>query len=370
MTNKELFYFAGKCLSLDDHPEFVQEIVRLCKSELIDWQRFVELCNGHLILPLVYLKFRSYDLLRHLPEELATHLEDIFELNYHRNKQILQQLDAITRTLNKHGVEPLFLKGAAYLLDGLYSNIGERILSDIDFLVQEKDYLLSAKLLENEGYEMVEPFSGDIATEKHYPRLYHPDYISIVEIHRLPVKKDYQHWFNTGLIETEKKPVGSLSGCYVPSDNHKIVHNFIHSQLANEGYLYGTVSFRDLYDLYLLSKRTDLSHTVEHIKSKQKAVAYFAFARLALGLDETFYPHRNFNFRVLTKKHSLNHQSRFFYTAFRSAIFIPKRIFGGYVFQFLKSLYSKEMRRSIARRLRNPRWYKDHFNFYKRFFSN
>lgn len=370
MTNNELFFFTGKCLSLDEHPELAEDIIKQCQSDSTDWQKFVGLCSNHLILPLVYVKFQTHGILEHLPEELVQHLKQIFDLNVTRNNQILQQIREITDTLNKHNIEPLFLKGSANLLDGLYSNIGERILSDVDFLVPEKDYLLSAKLLENVGYSVLEPFFGDAGEKTHYPRLCHPDFVSIIEIHRIPVKKNYEAWFNTNTIETEKKTIPSLPGCHVSSDKHKIIHNFIHSQLSDEGYLYGIVSFKDLYDLYLLSKRADLLHSLEEIKSKKRAIAYFAFAKMALGLNESFFSGSNLNYWILKKKHSLNLSSRIFYFTFRHTIFISQRIFSGYIGQFFEAFYSREMRKSIFKRLSNIQWYKEHINFYKRFLSN
>jgi len=53
MTNKELFYFTGKCLTLDEHPGFGQEIIENCRAEQIDWENFVHLCSTHLILPAI-----------------------------------------------------------------------------------------------------------------------------------------------------------------------------------------------------------------------------------------------------------------------------------------------------------------------------
>ena len=62
----------------------------------------------------------------------------IYGLNRERNIQILQRIDDITAELNKKNIQPVFLKGTANLLDGLYSDLGERMIGDIDFLVKEQ----------------------------------------------------------------------------------------------------------------------------------------------------------------------------------------------------------------------------------------
>lgn len=307
MNNKEIFYFTGKCLALDENPAFKSEIIEKCKNDLIEWEQFVGLCSNHLILPAIYLKFQSHGIIEYLPEDLAEFLKEVHHLNSVRNKQILLQLQEIMNILNEHEIFPTLLKGAGNLLDGLYADVGERILGDIDFLVPEKDYLLSAELMESNGYSTVSaiPAYSDLKSMKHYPRLYHPDFPAVIEIHRLPVREEYQSWFNTEIIDQEKKVVSSLNGCFVESDSHKIIHNFIHCQLSNKGYLHGIVSFRDLYDLYLLSKRTEVKNTIVHIKTKQIAISYFAFAGKALGLEERFKLKSNLVYWIFSDRKSV-----------------------------------------------------------------
>lgn len=167
----------------------------------------------------------------------------------------------------------------------------------------------------------------------------------------MPVSERYQSWFNSEIIDQDKKPLKSLQGSYVLSDNHNIILNFIHSQLDHEGHLYGIVSFRDLYDLYLLSKMTSLTGTIKNIKTREKAIAYFAFAGKAFGLNEKFYPDSNFSAWVFAKKHDLNHGSVFFYHSYRGIVYLGKRIFIGAFGQVIQSFYSKEMRRSVVKRV-------------------
>ena len=372
MTNSELFYFTGKCLALDENPRFNNEIIDKCKADVIDWQQFVALCSNHLILPAIYLKFMSHGIIEYLPDELSECLTEIYQLNVKRNSRILKQVDEIIRVLNNNKIYPVFLKGTGNLLDGLYSDIGERILGDIDFLVPENDYLLSAELMKNEGYSAVSEIRAytDVKTLKHYPRLFHPDFEAVIEIHRLPVNEKYQSWFNTGIIDREKVMVSSLPWCYVESDSHKIIHNFIHSQLSNKGNLLGIVSFRDLYDLYLLSKRVTVSETLPLIETKQRAIAYFVFAGRTLSLEHKFYLNSNLSSRILCLKHSLNLNSPAFYHTHRIIVFITRRIFVGYVGQIIKSTYSNRMRQSIIRRIISRKWYGGHLQSYKRFLNS
>lgn len=369
MTNKELFYFIGNCLALDDHPELTEEIIQKVRSETVNWEYFVNLCSGHLILPAIYLKLRSHGIINHLPKELSEFLEEIYGLNLERNKKILGQLHSITQTLNQHEIYPIFLKGTAHLLDQLYKDQGERMIGDIDFLVPGKDYLHAVEILKNDGYVTNSPVYFDVEDLKHYPCLLKPGEATHIEIHRIPVVEDYSSWFNSEIIDQEKKQVSALSGCFVLSDKHKIIHNFIHSQLGHKGHLSGMVSYRDLYDLYLLSKRYEIRKVLEDIKCKSKAIAYFVFTQKALSLKEKMYPETNLTAWIFQKKHDLNICSTVFYHTYRYLVYFFQRILVGYIGQAVKSVYSKRTRKSIIRRLSNPGWYKAHFESYKLFFS-
>ena len=368
MNNKELFYFTGKCLLLDEDPGFRQDIIEKIATDSIDWQMFVTICSNHLVLPVVYLKFYKHDIIKHLPEELAGYLKDIYDLNASRNNQILLQLHDVTGVLNKGGIYPVFLKGAGNLLDKLYSDIGERMLGDVDFLVPEKDWLRSVKLLKKDGYSESNPNYGDNGNACHYPPISKSCACAHLEIHRFLSSK-CQSWFNRCIIEKEKKSVIALKGCYVLSDNHKIIHNFIHSQIHHGGHSKGMASFRNLYDLYLLSKRADLQQAMTGIKSKRKAIAYFAFTGKAFGLNESFFTGRNVSSLLYIKKHDLNLSSATFYYTYRSIVFISHRIFIGYIGQLIKSIYSKEVRKSLINRLSDRQWYSAHLNYYRSFFS-
>lgn len=369
MTNKELFYFIGKCLALDDHPEWASEIIQMTQSEAVKWEHFVNLCSGHLILPAIYLKFNSHGIINHLPHELAEFLKEIYALNLKRNKQITEQLKRITKTLNEHSIAPIFLKGTGQLLDQLYEDEGERMIGDIDFLVAEKDYLRAVAIMKNQGYATDSPIYFDVENLKHYPCLSKPGEVTHIEIHRIPVADDFSSWFNPQIIDREKKQVASLPGCFVLSDKHKVIHNFIHSQLGHKGHLNGIVSFRDMYDLYLLSQRSDIKQALSEMKSKSKAISYFIFTEKALSLKEKIYPDTNLTARLFQSKHDLNISSTIFYHTHRFIVYFGQRFLVGYIGQFIKSLYSKKTRKSVISRLTNPKWYKAHLNSYKIFFS-
>lgn len=369
MNNKEIFYFAGRCLMLDECPEFADTIIEKIEAQTIDWSQFVTLCNNHLILPVIYIKFKRHDLISHLPVELSEFLIEIYDLNVSRNKEILRQISAVTSLMNQNNIYPLFVKGAAHILDNLYSDIGERILADIDFLVPEKDYIPAVRVLENDGYFTFDgnPNYFDPEIEKHYPRLSKHGFSAIIEIHRLltdvPLK-----WFDAGTVIQQKKKVSSVNGCFVPSDEHKIIHNFVHTQITHGGHSYCTISLRDLYDLHLISQRISILNVLPHIPLKQKAISYFAFGDAALGKGLLNYGKAKFSAWLFKKRHDLNQISPTFYYINRLVAFLRYKIVERYYVQGTAFFGSKKMRSAVFKRLGDPRWHKERLKEFSRIF--
>ena len=368
MTNLEMFYFVGRCLSIDEHPEFREEIIQKISDDEIEWAQFVSLCNNHLILPVIYLKFKAHKLIEHLPVELAEFLKEIYNLNVARNEQILLQIKDILKLLNANEIYPTFLKGTGNLLDGLYSDVGERMIGDIDFLVPEKDYLKAAKILENEGYIKNPNFVSDSLNPKHYPSLFKVGVPATVEVHRLIVPQRYGKMFNSETIDKKKIVVYREDYCFVLSDFHNTILNFIHSQLSHGGYLNGIVSYRDIYDLYLISRRIEIQSVICSIQHKRKAISYFLFAGRALNLPIYFYPKVSILFEIFYLKHSLNHASTVFYNTNRIILFLYNKIFHIYFKILFQSIFSQEMRQTVTNCLSRKQWYIDQYNNFCDFF--
>jgi hypothetical protein len=308
-----VLYFIGQCLSLDEHPSFRETIIVQFSEPDYDWNSFIWTCSNHLVLPAIYLKFRKHDLLGYLPEVLAQHLEEIHSLNRERNAKIIEQMKEITATLNRANISPVYLKGTGNLIDGIYSDMGERIIGDIDLLVPEGGYLKAVELAKAIGYENHWGEPRNPEKLKHYPGLYRADVPADIEIHRLPVVPEYLKHFNSEMIFAQKTAVEGHAGCFVAGINHKIIQNFIHSQLSNAGDRLGVVSLRDVYDLYCFSKRADLQKTIQDAPYRQKYINYLKISEQILDLPGRFCPVDEKASQLYQLKYSLNSSSTLFF---------------------------------------------------------
>lgn len=369
MTYKETYYFVGQCLSLDEHPGFRRTIVKKTRDEDIDWDDFVQISSDHLVIPALYVQFKAHDLLQIIPEEVTLTLSEIYEANRIRNAQILLQIDRLTAILHAHRIYPVFLKGTANLLDGLYADLGERMMHDIDFLVPEEDYLRTAAILEKMGYSHTPVSYMDYRDLKHYPCLYKSGEPAVVEIHRLPVTEKYADQFNSAMVFRDKKAVAVKSEVYVPSDRHKLIHTFIHSQLSHGCYAYKQSSFRDFNDLRLLSKRVPVFTLPDFTRYPKKAISWLVFGQRALGVPGLFYPFETraakwFAFRYDLALSNANSYNKFKF--FKKLIYL---LFVRYIGGLIRAIFEKRQRMSVYKRLKNPQWYGAHLMSFKEYFS-
>lgn len=367
MTYSEIYYFTGQCLSLDEHPEFRETILKRIQTKTINWEHFVQLCSDHLVIPVIYLKFKAHDLLPLLPEALTQALTEIYALNRERNAQILLQIEDITAALAQENIIPVYLKGTANLLDGLYSDLGERMMGDVDILVPDKNYLTAAQIIEGMGYRHRAVSYLDIGSLKHYPRLHRHGYADI-EIHRIPVVEKYSGSLNAGLVFDHQKQVAGKPGLYVPSDAHKVIHTFIHSQLSDKGHAYKQATFRGYYDAFLLSKRLEISQLASLSGYTQKAVSWFVFGQRVLGLPGRFYPIEPRGAKWYCWKYDLALR---FPKSYNAYTFIKKLIYlflVRYAGGMLIAVFQKRQRLSVYHRLKSPEWYGAHLMSFKEYF--
>lgn len=367
--NYTLSLLSGMCLTLDDFIEKRSSIQYQLTNNINLVEHFIRFCDNQLILPAVFLKLKKHDLLNILPNELVYHLEYVYELNCKRNEGILSQIKEINIALKNSGIEPVYMKGTANLTDGLYSDIGERMIGDIDFLVSTENYLKTATILKELGYEDNFKCYGDLTKLKHYPRLFKKSVHADVEIHRLAVPEKYGKYFTPDMIFKEKKKISSLENCFVASDKHRIINNFIHNQLSNKANLYKTTSLRDIYDIYLLSKRKSLEAVLPEIENKKEARGYFSLSAEVLGLNHTFFKLAAGKGKSHVTSCRLAMQHPVAHYRYVRLIKLCDLVFIRYVGKILNAFYNKTSREYIYNRITDIHWYKIHFKGLKTYFS-
>ena len=155
MTYKQTLCFVCSCLTLIKYPERRNEISERIASGEVDWDKVVKFSSNQMVVPALYYNLKQAQLLTVLPEGLEFYFEEISNANKLRNEALIKQANHVVQILDKHQIKIVFLKGMAHILEGLYLNVGERMISDIDFLVAQDQVETVAEILKEEGYAQI-----------------------------------------------------------------------------------------------------------------------------------------------------------------------------------------------------------------------
>ena len=357
MNYKETLYFIAKCLTISLEDNNRQEIEKQLKSKSIDWDAVVKVSTAHLVFPTLYCNLKRANFLQYLPEELVSYMEHITDLNRERNKPILQQAQELNSVLLANNITPIFLKGTGNLLAGIYEDVAERMVGDIDFIFSKKDYPKAITILRESGYSEVHKskyYYPDF--HKHYRRLQKENNIAAIEIHSelLDLKK-YSNEFNYSFVEKNSQVINEVT---VLSYGNKLNLSIIANQINDDGFYYKTMALRNAYDVFLLSKKInakDAVHTLDKLRytlncflaacyevfNKVNSLEYNKTTKTALYLRDF---NRNFTNPIRTKIQ---------FTHITIYLFIKKRLS-----IILKSIIYKEYRVWLFNLLTDKNWYR------------
>lgn len=298
---KPTFFRIAHILSFEsDNSELQQEL----SSPKMDWDNLVRVASSHLILPAIYNKLKAKNLLNTLPEDLVLYLEEINKLNLERNKQIFSEIEFISQLFSKYQINHVFLKGAAMLASGLYKSLSERMVGDIDILIQENQIEQAFELLKNQGYNKLFKFNYEVKNYRHYPRQVSENRLAAVELHTGLLK-----FAHNKLIDLDKmlQTKQSVNGISIPSNFYLNLHNILSWQINDHGFFYNRISLKNSYDSLVLGlyQNKDLLSSLLPIKH---CTAYICLN--AVIFEE--YSHIKFNSNLKLKQYnylnSLKHQ--------------------------------------------------------------
>ena len=240
------------------------EIEFMLKTTDIDWDAVVKVSTAHYVFSALYCNLKRLDFLQYLPNELVSYMEHITDINRERNKQIITQANELNNVLLANNIRPIFLKGTGNLLTGLYDDIGERMVGDIDFIFSKENYPKAITILTEYGYLPQRISNFKHFPHRHYPRLIKKNKIGAVEIHSKFLNSKYDNEFNYSFV---KKDIQIINGYAVLSYANKINLSIVASQINDYGFYYNTISLRNAYDVFLLSKKTNAKEAVNTLKT-------------------------------------------------------------------------------------------------------
>ena len=239
MNYKETLFFIAKSLTISLEEKNKAEIEIILKTTDIDWDAVVKVSTAHYVFPALYCNFKRVDFLKYLPQELVSSMQYITDINRERNKQIILQAKGLNTLLLANNITPIFLKGTGNLLAGIYDDISERMVGDIDFIFSKEDYPKAISMLREFGYSDVDKYKYHFPEHKHYRRLQKEKNIAAIEIHKELLIEKYRNEFNYSFVNQDSQIINGVS---VLSYANKLNLSIIANQINDSGFYYKTMA--------------------------------------------------------------------------------------------------------------------------------
>ncbi len=208
----------------------------MLRSTKVDWERVVGVASSHFVLPATAAALRNLAPGQAPDGELAAFLEVVHAANVERNVELRAELAAAVTVLHRAGIEPVLLKGAIRLADGLYPDDGWRMLRDLDLLVAAEALTEARRAFEQAGYAPVADRAFQSETGACQIDL-HDELFDGSRQLRLLQAAD---------VLSASRPLAFTNAIVrVPSVEHQLVHLIGHAQLRHCGHAIGRICLRD-----------------------------------------------------------------------------------------------------------------------------
>jgi hypothetical protein len=229
-----------------------QEWHEACLENLdFSWATFIGLAHEYRVSSTIACAVRHAH--ASIPTAATAYLNGLTSHFRRRNEEIRNEAIKVATILNDIDVIPIFLKGGAHLLAGLYPDVAMRHMVDLDILVPAMRIEDCVAKLADHGITSTESYI--------HPRSHHCRPLSS---NSLPVSIELHHsvlaYPNGDFLSSEELIASAIEldnygvRIAVPSPACAVIHNIAHAQLNDHDYVYGRIDLRSLVDLALLSR--------------------------------------------------------------------------------------------------------------------
>lgn len=233
----------------------------LLRSQLsdpkMDWEWLVKSSSQQGVMTSAYCRLKHKNLIDVLPNDLNTYLSEITNINRNRNQSLLDQVKELSHLFNTHKIHHVFVKGCALLASGVYNDIGERMIGDIDVLVEPTHLHKAGRLLKETNYTSLdESLFGKYKDHRHLPRLIHPDRLGAVEIHSKLLRTERRKILNIKEILANRRTIKDVC---VPTIETNLDILILNHQINDFGYLFKSINLKACYDSLALEQQNEPS---------------------------------------------------------------------------------------------------------------
>lgn len=209
------------------------------------WPALLETANRTLLSPALHAALSDKAPSGLVPDDVRAYLGELNRLNALRNHRLRIQADEAIAALNRAGVVPLLLKGAAMLFERRRGEPMTRMVSDLDLLVGKNDGPRAIECLARLGYiaaarnEWASHGLGDFVR---------PQDVGAIDLHVELLREEHLLPAAEVLRAASPRVQRDLSYMLL-SPEHRVLHLLLHDTIQDHGYFDGRLHFRHLHDL-------------------------------------------------------------------------------------------------------------------------
>lgn len=239
------------------------EILNGIDISTINFENLIKLASSHLMLPALYFNINKKNCSYLFPDDFIEYIKNIFAINKARNEILLAEAKELSELLFENNINHIFLKGTALLLSNVFEDIGERMMSDIDFIIQYKDEEKAINLFKKNNYvfrgslKSNQKFKCKLFKYKHLPRLVHKNKIMALELHTELLNSGWRRFiFNSkALLNDFKKEIKIIK---TPCKPFLFDHCIYALQINDKTFFTSYHFHRSIYDIYKLDCKKSL----------------------------------------------------------------------------------------------------------------
>ncbi len=215
-----------------------------------DWMQIIALANDSMTTTNLAFALLTLGSEQNLPEDVREFLSTVLVRNENRNERLLAQLTEATKALGQSGIEPILMKGASLLVQQAQNGIGQRLISDIDLLVEPQDKQAALEKLAKSGYAIAEE---DVNPASPVTLARQSD-VGMIDLHVYP--RGPRRLAQLDTLRATCRYV-SVKGTRfrIPSPEFQVHHFVTHDQFHNRDYWRGHIDIRHLCDLNWIAKQ-------------------------------------------------------------------------------------------------------------------
>lgn len=212
--------------------------------------------------------------------------------NASRNQQVREACLRINTLLRNSGMNPVFVKGAAFILEDPDA-APWRFVSDIDLLISREMVHQAFIKLRDAGFSAAaDPYRYDDKLHHHLPPLIEDASGFTVELHSRLLQEQDTGILQSGEVIEKACSIALPNGevFLVPTPMHRCLHAILHCQHSNSAYRMKNVELRTLLDYGMISgiigfQREELLQTSTGSLFQDEVYGFIQLASLLIGTE-------------------------------------------------------------------------------------